>query len=138
MNHNRLKASHTEARTLHRRLSFLKVYFIDNAIMLSHLFLSFIPLCPATPFHQHSPTLVHGPVSYICKFFGFSISCTILNLSLSILYLPFMLLILCTFSNSVPVPLPADNPPCDLHFCDSVPVIVCLLCFCFVTFRFGC
>ena len=25
---------------------------------------------------------------------------------------------------------PADNPPCDLHFCDSVPVlVVCLVCF---------
>ena len=28
--------------------------------------------------------------------------------------------------------LPADNPPCDLHFCDSVPVlVVCLGCFSF-------
>ena len=36
-----------------------------------------------------------------------------------------------------PLPLPTDNPPCDLHFCDSVPVlVVCLVCFCF--FRFGC
>ena len=36
---------------------------------------------------------------------------------------------------------PADNPPGDLHFCDSVPVlVVCLLCFCFgiFFFRFGC
>ena len=33
--------------------------------------------------------------------------------------------------------LPTDNPPCDLHFCDSVPVlVVCLVCFSF--FRFGC
>ena len=34
-------------------------------------------------------------------------------------------------------PLPADNPPCDLHFCESVPVLaVCLVyfCFCFVSF----
>ena len=29
-------------------------------------------------------------------------------------------------------PYPTDNPPCDLHFCDSVPVlVVCLVCFCF-------
>ena len=35
-------------------------------------------------------------------------------------------------------PLPADNPPCDLHFCDSVAVLfICLVCFCFC-FRFGC
>ena len=39
---------------------------------------------------------------------------------------------------SVPFPLlsssysPTDNSPCDLHFCDSVPVlVVCLVCFCF-------
>ena len=32
----------------------------------------------------------------------------------------------------LPLPLSADNPPCDLHFCDSVPVlVVCLVCFCF-------
>ena len=45
---------------------------------------------------------------------------------------------------SVPFPLlspchsPTDNPPCDLHFCDSVPVlVVCLIPFCFHFFRFG-
>ena len=33
---------------------------------------------------------------------------------------------------------PIDNPPCDLHFCGSVPVlVVCLVCFCF-GFRCGC
>ena len=35
-----------------------------------------------------------------------------------------------------PFPLPADNPPRDLHFCDSFPVVVvCLVCCCF--FRFS-
>ena len=33
------------------------------------------------------------------------------------------------------LPLPIDNPPCDLHFCDSVLVlVVCLVCFCFLFF----
>ena len=33
---------------------------------------------------------------------------------------------------------PVDNPPCELHFCGSVPVrVVCLVCFCFC-FRCGC
>ena len=33
---------------------------------------------------------------------------------------------------------PVDNPPCDLHFCGSVPIlVVCLVCFCFC-FRCGC
>ena len=70
-----------------------------------------------------------------CKFFGFSISYTIINLPLSILYLTFMLLISCTFSSTLPSPLPTDNPPCDLHFCDSVPVVVgCLVYFCVLFF----
>ena len=60
------------------------------------------------------------------KFFGFYISYTILNLSLPILYLPIMLLILCTFSPISLHCIPTDNPPGDLHFCDSVPILVCL------------
>ena len=28
------------------------------------------------------------------------------------------------FPHSSPLPLPADNPPCDLHFWDSVPVFL--------------
>ena len=44
-----------------------------------------------------------------------------------------MLLIPCTFPPFSSLPLPTDNPPCDLHFCDSVPVlVVCLVCFCFL------
>ena len=73
------------------------------------------------------------------KFLGFSISYTILNLPLSIFYLPFMLLICCTFSPILLLTLPADVPPCDLHFCDSVPVlVVCLVCFWSFIFRFSC
>ena len=62
------------------------------------------------------------------KFFGFYISYTIFNLALSILYLPFILLIPCTFPPISPLPLPADNPPYDLYFCNSVPLlVVCLV-----------
>ena len=61
-------------------------------------------------------------------FFGFFISYTILNFPLSVLCLPIMLLIPCTFSPyHLPSPFPADNPPNDLHIYDSVPVL--LLCF---------
>ena len=69
-----------------------------------------------------------------CKFFGFSTSYTVLHIPLSILYLTIMLLNPYTFSPIVPLPLPADNPPCDhLHTYDSVPVkVVCLDCFCFL------
>ena len=60
------------------------------------------------------------------KFFGFYISHTILNLPLSILYLPNML------PQLLPFPLPTDNPPYDLYFCESVPVLVVCLVFVFL------
>ena len=65
------------------------------------------------------------------KFFGFSISYTVLNLPMSILYLPIMLLNPCTFSPILPRPLPTDYPPNDLHIydSDSVSILVCLVCF---------
>ena len=39
-----------------------------------------------------------------------------------------------------PPPFPPDNPPGDVQFCDSVPLlVVCLVCFCFCFyFRGGC
>ena len=46
------------------------------------------------------------------------------------MYLPITRLIPCTSSSIYPLRLHADNPPCDLHFCDSVSVVVvCLVCF---------
>ena len=86
---------------------------------------------PAFLPHHHHLVHVHG--SYIIyKLFGIPTNYTILNLPLSILYQPFMVLIPCTFS---PIPLlllPTGNPPCDLHFSDSVPVLVVCLAFVFV------
>ena len=49
---------------------------------------------------------------------------------LSILFLPFMLLVPYNFPPILPLSLPADNPPCDFHVYVSVPVlVVCLGCF---------
>ena len=65
---------------------------------------------PFSPSSLHSPTLQHShPPSFmsmgcIYKFFGFYISYTILNLPLSILYLPIMLVIPCTFFPHSPPP----------------------------------
>ena len=80
-------------------------------LQLSHFFLPFVLLRPAPPSHQHSPTLVlhgHSPMSMgrTNKIFGFSVSHSVLTLPLSILYLPFMLLISCTFSS---LPSLTDN-----------------------------
>ena len=117
-------------------VSFFKICFIDYATTVVP-FPPFIPLYPEYPLHSHSSPLVHVRGSYIYKFFSFYISYTILNLPPSIFYLPFMLLILCTFPPLSPSHSPIDNPPCDLHFCGSVPVlVVCLVCFCFC-FRCG-
>ena len=99
-------------------------------LQFSHFFLPFILLCPVPP-----PTIILPPqftsMVHRYKFFGFSISHTILNVPLSILYLPFMLLIPCTFFPFPPLLLPTDKPTCDLYFCESVLVpVVCLVHFC--------
>ena len=121
---------------------FFTVYFIDYAIIAVPFFLPFIPLCsaphlpPASPPHPRlssCPWVVHMNVLRLLHFLY------ILNFPLSILCLPIMLLIPCTFSLILPLSHPADNLPCDLHFCDCVPIlVVCLAYFCFCFFRFSC
>ena len=87
---------------------FLKVYFIDYAITVVPVFLS--PLFPSILLNPSFPQSPCPPLfmsmGHTYKFFGFYISYAILNLPLSIFYLPFMLLILCTFPPSLPLPLP--------------------------------
>ena len=100
---------------------------------------NFFPLCPPPPSTLFSSSILpHLPLflSMSCtyKFFGFSISYTILNLPLSIFFLTFMLVIPCTFPPFSSNPFPADNPPCDLHIYDSVPVLVVCLVFGFFFF----
>ena len=104
-------------------------------LQLSHFFLPFIPLHPAPSFPLAFPLLSSCPWV----------------IHISSLASPFPILLLtspclcCTYHLCFlfPVPFPsfspaADNPPGDLHFCDSVPVlVVCLVHFCFC-FRFGC
>ena len=117
------------------QLSFLNVFFI-MLLQLSH----FLPFTPLHLAHPLSSTV--SPYS----------SCPWVIL-ISSLASPFPTLFLpspCLFSTyhlcylfSVPfLPLspsqsPIDNPPCDLHFCDSVPVLVVCLVLVFV-FRFSC
>ena len=104
----------------------------------------FNPLHPALP-PPFTPTPQFMSMGRTYNFFGFPTSYTILNLSLSILYLQFLLPIPCTFPPFSPLTNPTDNPPCDLHFCDPLPVlVVCLDCFyfsfifCCFFFRFSC
>ena len=108
----------------------MKYILLIMLLQLSQYFLPFIFLLPAPTALQHSSTPYFMSMGCTYKFFGFSISYTILNLPLSILCLPIMLLSPCTFYPPSPHPLPTDNPPCDLHFSGSVPVlVVCLVCF---------
>ena len=112
--------------------NFLIYLLLIMLLQLSHFPpLHSTPSCSLPP--SHSPPLEFMSMGHTYKFFGFYISYTILTLPLSTFYLPFMLLILCTFSPVSPSHSPVDNPPCDLHFCGSVPVrVVGLVCFCFV------
>ena len=101
-------------------------------LQLSRFFLPFIPVCPVPdlpPSFSHlssCPWVVH--MSSLASPFPtlFLISpCLFCTHQLCFLFpLP--------SSPFSPFPLPADNPPCDLHFCESVPVlVVCLVCFYF-------
>ena len=67
---------------------------------------SFTPLRSAHPLPPTFLPFSSCPWVITYKFFGFYISYIILTLPLSIFYLPFMLLILCTFPPSFPLPLP--------------------------------
>ena len=112
--------------------------FIDYAITV-------VPFPPFTPLHPAHPSLPLSPPYSSCPWVIHisSLASTFPNL----LFLPSP----CLFSTyhlcylfSVPLlPLspshsPVDNPPCDLHFCGSVPVLVVfLVCFCFCL-RCGC
>ena len=105
-------------------------------LQLSHFFLPFIPLRAAHPLPPSFPQLT---------------SCSWV-IHVSFLASPFPILFLtspCLFStyhlcylfpvplpSFSPLPLPSDNPPCNLHFCDSVPVLVVCLVFLFVLFFF--
>ena len=121
-----------------RSCNFLKnTYLLIMLLQLSH-FHPFTQLHPVHPFpptfppYSSCPWVIH--ISSLASIFP-------------TLFLPST----CLFSNYhlcylFPVPFPplspshspVDNPPCDLHFCGSVPVrVVCLVCFCFC-FRCGC
>ena len=102
------------------------------------------------PFHPlHSPPPCTPPLTHIPPYSScpWVILISSLAPTFPTLFLPSPCLVstyhLC-YLFSVPSPplslsqSPIDNPPCDLHFCGSVPdLVVCLLFFCF-GFRCGC
>ena len=99
----------------------------------------FSPLFPST---LHHPSLQHSPLSscpWVIHVNSLASPFPILFLTSPCLFCiyQFMLLNPFTFFPILSLPPPADNPPSDVHFCDSVHVlVVCLVCFKF--FRFSC
>ena len=117
-------------------LLFFKIYLLIMLLQLSHSPPSLHSILPTPP--SHTPPYSSCP---------WVILISSLASTFPTLFLPSP----CLFSTyhlcylfSVPFPplspshSPVDNPPCELHFCGSVPVlVVCLVCFCFC-FRCGC
>ena len=116
--------------------SFLKKYILLIMLLqLSH-FPPSLPSTLHTPSLPHSPPLVHVHGSYILVLWLLHFL-TILTLPLSISTYHLCCLFSVPFPPLSPTHSPADNPPCDLHFCGSVSVlVVCLVGFCFC-FRCG-
>ena len=115
----------------------LKNIFVDYAITV-------VPFPPFTPLHSAHPLPPTFPPYSSCTWVILisSLVSTFPTLFLPSRYL-FSTYHLCYFI-SLPFPplspsqSPIDNPPCDLHFCGSVSVlVVCLVCFCF-GFNGGC
>ena len=97
-------------------------------ILLLHLSHFFPPLYSPLPYIPPPPTIIPHLSSCLCVIHISSLASLFLILFLTSPCL------LCTYNLCflfpVPFPpfsllhLPADNPPCDLHFCESVPVLV--------------
>ena len=117
--------------------SFFLNIFIDYAIIVvPFLPLHSTPSCPSPPFpfplFSLCPWLIH--ISSLASTFP------ILFLPSPCLFSTYHLCYLFSvrFPPLSPSHSPVDNPPCDLHLCGSVPVLVVgLVCFCFC-FRCGC
>ena len=124
----------SEKKSISLFLFLLKYTLLVMLLQLSHFFPPLFPLHPtpssipssfsSCPWVIHTSSLVSPfPILFLTS--PYSVPT---NYASHSLYLPLPL---------APHPLPADNPPCDLHFCYSLPVlVVCLVCFCF--FRFSC
>ena len=116
-----------------RIFSFFKVYFIDFYITVFPVFFPLIPSTwhPLPSSNPHSLVHVHGSCIYVLWLLHFLYYCKS----------PYVYFVLTNYASyslylfrhfPPPRSLPADNPPCGLYVCDSVPVlVVCLVCFLF-------
>ena len=116
---------------------FLNMYFIDYAIAVVPFYPLYSPL-PCTPPPPTFPTF--SPCPWVIHISSLASPFPILFLTspclLSTYHLCYLFSV--SFPAVSPSHFPTDNPPCDLHFCGSVSVlVVCLVFFCF-GFSCGC
>ena len=92
----------------------------------------FIPLCPAHPLPLALPP-TFSSYPWIIHISSLASTFPVLFLTSPQLFCTyhFCYLFSVPFPPFSSPPSPADNPPCHLHFYDSVPdLVVCLVCFC--------
>ena len=102
------------------------------------MLLQFSPFHPFTqlhPAHPLSPTFPpYSSCSWVILIRSLASTFPTLFLPSPCLFCTYHLCFLFSvpFPPFTPLTLPTYIPPCDLYFCDSVPVlVVCLVCFCF-------
>ena len=108
---------------------FKKICFVDYVITVVLIFPPLPSLCLLPPF---PPAILPPPpfmfMGHACKFLGFSISYTILNIPSLFYTYQLCFLFPVPFPPLSPFPFPADNLPNNLHTYDSFPVlVVCLV-----------
>ena len=103
-------------------------FFFKNYILLimllqlSYFSLPFIPLCPVAPIPPPFPNLSSCP--WVIHISSLASPFPILFLTSPCLFCTYHVFFLLPVPFPPFSPLPADNSPCDLYFCESVPVLV--------------
>ena len=103
-----------------------KLYFIDYAIIVVSHFSPFYSPLPCTSLPSPFPHL--SSCTWVIHMSSLASPFPMLFLTSPCLFYAYHLCFLfpVLFPPFSPLPLPTDNPPCDLHFCDSV-LVVCLV-----------
>ena len=104
--------------------SFLKIYFVDYTITVVPFFLPFIPLYPVLPLPPSFPHLSSCQWVVHINSLAFPFPILFLTSPCLLCTYHFCLLFPVPFPAFFPLRLSLENPLCDLHFCDSVPVLV--------------
>ena len=122
-----------------RQIPFFKYILLIMLVQLSHFLSLLYPPLPCTPTSTSIPYLSWCP--WVIHVSSLASPFPVLFLTSPCLFCTYHLCFLFPVPfppfSSLTLSLPADNLPCDLHFCESVPVLV--ICLAFVLFfRFNC